>query len=554
MIAIKVGEDMITLRYFFLFLLFALCSCRETTTKQSLNHFIAIKTQKISDSFKRATITIIEVPKNNYYVDEDLIIPSNVIMNITPGTTISFKKGTGIKSSGKVVAIGSENDPIVFTATDSYWRGIRIFGENKQIEQLVQNDISWNEMLNGDKFFLEDKDLKLLLKDVNIFKHCVFEKIQTGEKYEQRINNHIAALEVNNSAVIVEHSIFRDVKFVGGVQVKRGFGYINKNKFISCGMHKNIHVFTSFVMAQNNYIEQHHPLQPCNDGIWSIDSRLVAFNNVIRGKGDDGIDLKNSETYLVDNLIENNGDDGIDMDNTKALVYWNVVKNNRENGILISNNSEAYVIENNIENNALNISDKIEAKESSVSAGLTLRNGGKIYYYNNKIHGNKTGLLLFYDYIKYFDQEVGNYKRYSSEFIDIKKTLRKIEDDFKILVSHLFELTNNKENNEFLNLWIKKIHKRDTNMLLIPSGELQKIIKNKDNNVDIDKNSLVLEIKELQNKKDKRTIKDIIDKNYDKRFITNFFMFVQETPFTIIDQEIKNWWGKKQIIIDDNSK
>lgn len=60
-----------------------------------------------------------------YYVNENLAILEGATLTIEPGTRLEFAKGKGISSSGKLVAKGTPENPIVFTGyRGAAWSGI----------------------------------------------------------------------------------------------------------------------------------------------------------------------------------------------------------------------------------------------------------------------------------------------------------------------------------------------------------------------------------------------------------------------------------------------
>ena len=61
-----------------------------------------------------------------YRATQSVAIPEGVTFTIEPGTVIEFESGTGLASSGNLVAIGTQENPIVFTSKSPtiLWNGI----------------------------------------------------------------------------------------------------------------------------------------------------------------------------------------------------------------------------------------------------------------------------------------------------------------------------------------------------------------------------------------------------------------------------------------------
>ncbi|MEM7560655.1 MAG: right-handed parallel beta-helix repeat-containing protein, partial [Planctomycetota bacterium] len=69
-----------------------------------------------------------------YWLKEDLVVRSNEVLEISPGTTIMLSPGVGIYSEGKVLAEGRENAPVRIIAAEerksaeSAWATFAVFG------------------------------------------------------------------------------------------------------------------------------------------------------------------------------------------------------------------------------------------------------------------------------------------------------------------------------------------------------------------------------------------------------------------------------------------
>lgn len=86
-------------------------------------------------------------PDKSYIVTENFAIPSGIVLNIKPGTTIKIKSNVSISNSGKINAVGTPDSLIVFTKTDlgSNWNSIKYSSKDtlKYCKIEYFNDFWW---------------------------------------------------------------------------------------------------------------------------------------------------------------------------------------------------------------------------------------------------------------------------------------------------------------------------------------------------------------------------------------------------------------------------
>ena len=90
---------------------------------------IAVNRKKISGMIdKDMTLTADHV----YYVNENLAVLQGVTLTIEPGTRVEFAEGMGLSSSGKLIANGTPEKPIVFTRHigEGPWTGLKSHASN----------------------------------------------------------------------------------------------------------------------------------------------------------------------------------------------------------------------------------------------------------------------------------------------------------------------------------------------------------------------------------------------------------------------------------------
>jgi hypothetical protein len=97
------------------------CEDQKGTNYRSFT-FIANNMETISGHISKNTTLH---TGHTYYVDDDLFVDKDVTLTIEPGTRLEFAEGKSLASSGKLVAKGTAEKPIVFTSHHGgeKWRG-----------------------------------------------------------------------------------------------------------------------------------------------------------------------------------------------------------------------------------------------------------------------------------------------------------------------------------------------------------------------------------------------------------------------------------------------
>lgn len=133
------------------------------------------------------------VKAKTYIVNVDIEVPANSIVTIEPGTIILFKNFTGLKIMGRLIALGTKSNPIIFTSVHDKkynlasslfanpfdWNGIYIYAdaigtimENCVVTYSVYGIISDTKYIKMDRihfadngkydFFLEKDEKKIV--------------------------------------------------------------------------------------------------------------------------------------------------------------------------------------------------------------------------------------------------------------------------------------------------------------------------------------------------------------------------------------------------------
>ena len=358
-----------------------------------VTNFYKLNSQETSlnfDIIKKNKSVELRINKSEYSIDKDIYIPSNTTLIIEPGTVFNMGENKRFIIDGRIIAIGTEEQPIVFKGDDDYWRGIMINGKEKGTSIF---NMSWSEFEDVDNHFNLDYCGKLIKS--NKFNYVIFENVSYVSDDDILDNRFKAVIEVYNSSIVIANSVFRNVEHMGAVQIMNSNGGFYNNTLSSNAIHKNFHILDSQAIIYINQIKQNREKQGCNDVLWLIKSLTLVSSNVVNGKGDDGIDIKGGYSYVLNNLVEKNKDDGIDLGEeypSKHFLFNNTVMNNSENGIQVAMGS-GVLVNNYIHNNTF--------------SGLSLRNKGLIYSFNDVIKNNNEGVKLIFDITKEHEEYDG---------------------------------------------------------------------------------------------------------------------------------------------------
>ncbi len=223
-----------------------------------------------------------------YVIMGEVTVPEDSTLLIEAGVTVKLKSSISdsafyyptldvgfIRINGRVVAIGTEGEPIIFTRN----------GEG-----------NWGSMS-----FLQTTE------EPNIFKHC---EVSYGNNIYDFLcpdNNFIGGLAFISSSAIIENSLFEYNPF--GVYCE-----------------------------SSNIVIENCNLRFNGDGILIFLSTAFINNNVVYDNEDDGILSHTSNSTIINNLIEENIK-GIVSYESFDTISNNIAKNNLWNGISVMRNN-----------------------------------------------------------------------------------------------------------------------------------------------------------------------------------------------------------------------
>ncbi|RLA84538.1 MAG: hypothetical protein DRG78_01170 [Epsilonproteobacteria bacterium] len=261
-----------------------------------MNYFnVPIKLSKYSSNVEikysyNNIYNLFDIPKNNL---KDIIwnqkikksnftlIKDNII--IKAGTKIILDKNATIKFLGKVTAIGTKENPIIFEAKDSInpWGAIAVKDKNA----------------NG-----------------SIFKHCIF---KNGSGSKGSMHEYTAMLSIHNvKDIVIENCEFYDSKITDDM----------------------VHVIYSDIKFKNTKFVRSH-----SDALDIDISNATIDNCEFVDSGNDAIDLMTTNAIVTNTKFTNSIDKAISIgEGSKLLAVNNYIENN-EIGMQSKDTSIAYI-------------------------------------------------------------------------------------------------------------------------------------------------------------------------------------------------------------------
>ena len=200
-------------------------------------------------------------PSGNHSVNKDIYIPRGSTLSIEPGTTLRIAKDIKIVVSGKIIADGTKEEPIIFTALSSQ---------------------PWGALL-----LLDDRSGESILN------HMIIEK---GSNAKYRRVTYNGQLSVYNSNLKMRNSILRDNK---GEQ--DNFNAVNSNvEIINSIFNDSLGDAVDFDYT-NGTIKGSWFMNSHDDAIDLMESNPIIEGNLIIGSGDKGISIGENSNPLVSN-------------------------------------------------------------------------------------------------------------------------------------------------------------------------------------------------------------------------------------------------------------
>ena len=270
-----------------------------------------------------------------YIIEDAVVVPAGMVLKIQPGTMVLMKDAAELVVYGRLLADGTEAEPINFTR----------YG----------NGTSWKKIM-----FVEAADSRLV--------HCIIEYADSeGEHqdyYEPGPRTYHEAVVALASHVDIDNCIFRNlpdesadangdaIAIISDDQDHPGDATANIRgcEFLSIG--QSVHTRYSYVLVEDCYFTGK---RGDNDDVdlWgeSTPAPLIRNNLFLNPEHDDMINSTRCSAVIIGNVIAGCDDHGVVLrDRCFPVLMNNLIIDCRNAGIAVENSCEALLVNNTIVN------------------------------------------------------------------------------------------------------------------------------------------------------------------------------------------------------------
>jgi hypothetical protein len=161
------------------------------------------------------------LPKGDFAFRESIVVPRGYQLIIQPGAHLRFDAGRSLISYSPVIARGTDEEPISFTALHPWykWGVIGVVNADGSVFEYVHLENGREAVVNGIDFL---GGLSLVESDTQIM-HSRFEHMFGKD-----------AVHVYRADVLIRDSLFQDA-YKDCLDLDAGKGEISSNQFLNCG-------------------------------------------------------------------------------------------------------------------------------------------------------------------------------------------------------------------------------------------------------------------------------------------------------------------------------
>ncbi len=264
--------------------------------------------------------------RNNYLVEEDIIVPANEQLIIENGCFLYFLEDKKIIVNGTLFCDGNENSPIIFTnETDDWsapeWKGIHFTTESNSLSYVKFSQFRFAKT----SIKIECNNCKITETEI---KYSSDYGIEIDAEYVEILN---CTLKNNQVGIIVQHKgcLIADCNicdnYLSGIVIEHTNSQIIRN---ICDNNTNNGL--ELIESNNNLIANNCFSNNYLNGIYLINSSAIIKDNIITENSDNGIMILESETSnITNNCISDNGYCGIyESQVTDISMERNAILNN----------------------------------------------------------------------------------------------------------------------------------------------------------------------------------------------------------------------------------
>ena len=287
-----------------------------------------------------------------YQVNGNITVAQGTTLKIDPGVTVYFSNNSALTINGQLLAEGTANDSIIFTAlSNDYWGGL-IFSVAEENESIIKY---------------------ASIEDVNRGSYGAVAIISgTVTLSNSAISNNTA------TAIAAHHD-----SYGGGIYISGGTVTLNNNiisnNIVTANYSYNygggIYITDGTVTLNDNVISNN--TASLGGGVYIGGGNVTLNNNNVISNNQGGIYAVKGTLSLSNNTISGNGSQGISIINSTADIIGNDISNNN-GGVSITNSSVVTMRNNTVKNNVFN---------DSYGGGIYM-DGSTVDMYNNIISGN----------------------------------------------------------------------------------------------------------------------------------------------------------------------
>jgi len=161
------------------------------------------------------------IKTGQYKINETIIVPPALSLTIAPGAVFQFDVGCSMISYSPIIAAGTEESPIIFTAQNHWrkWGAIGVVRAGYSVFEYVRFEHGRQALVNDINFL---GALALIEAEAEV-RRCEFLNLYGKD-----------GANANGGRVVFQNNIFRNC-FKDGVDFDGGSGEISRNQFFDCG-------------------------------------------------------------------------------------------------------------------------------------------------------------------------------------------------------------------------------------------------------------------------------------------------------------------------------
>lgn len=253
------------------------------------------------------------------------VIEKGDLWVIAPGSVVSFASQGQWVVRGRIHAIGTPALPIIFTAHGSRDRLPMLVFEGEAVHPAENTDdaAEFRKIENQYRNFLVGKAQ-------NYFAYTLFSGIRGSIGTRKT-----GLITLQGASLLIEASQFEEIRVFNAITANNARVFIRGSKFLTCGADSVIYLDSSLAVIDGNTLSSFcQGPDSTDEGLWSRNSTVIAYQNHFTKLGDDGAQSLGGRFLGIRNHSVSNGNDGYDGDaHASVVLLGNELTDNRNSGI-----------------------------------------------------------------------------------------------------------------------------------------------------------------------------------------------------------------------------